>query len=175
MRLRKKYEIRDIVILFAIILLGAGLGYFFNNFSDNFRAYPVLDLETFYILILLAGFQIGACVGLIINPKTRIGGIFILSIASMALVRWHTCIFFYFTNFLIAILISVSLSMLSAVGTVEKAPSYMSMVTLTALFLMLLYYIFKLAQSELSMLLVGLAGSISVLVWIGCIHLVKGD
>ena len=175
MKLGKRIEHRDALILSAIILLGAGIGYFFNNFMDNFSTHPLIDYDTFYILIFLAGLQIGACTGLIINPKTRMGGILILSIASMVLMRWYDCVFPYLGSFLVAILIGVSLSILSAVGFVERAPSHISTATLTALFLLLVYYIFKLALSGMGMSVVGLAALISVFIYVGCIRLVKGD
>jgi hypothetical protein len=175
MKLGKRIERRDALILSALILLGAGIGYFFNNFMDNFSIYPLLDPDTFHILIFLAGLQIGTCTGLIINPKTRMGGILILSIASIVLMRWYDCVFLYLDSFLVAILISVSLSILSAVGLFEKAPSHISIVTLTALFLLLIYYIFKLALSGMGMSVVGLAALISAFVYVGCIRLVKGD
>lgn len=174
MRLGKRPENRDILVLTAIILLGICLGYFFNNFIDNFRTYPFLDSDILYVLTLLAGFQLGACVGLIINPRTRIGGIFILSIALVVLVRWHTFAFIYFSDFVIAIFISVSLSMLAKARFIEKAPTHISMVTLNFLFLILFYYIYKLSQSDMSVVIVVLAAIVSFFVWMGCISIIKG-
>lgn len=164
---------RDILISAAIILLGIGLGYFFNDFMDNFRTSSILDPGTFYIVIFLAGLQMGVCMGLIINPDTRVGGMLILSTGLMVMVRWHTSVYSYISTFLVAIVIGVALSILSAAKIAEKSPSYISMATLTVLLLSLFYFIARLFQSGMSANVTVLAALISVFIYLGCFHLVR--
>jgi len=164
---------RDILISAAIILLGIGLGYFFNDFMDNFRTHSILDSGTFYIVIFLAGLQMGVCMGLIVNPDTRMGGMLILSTGLMVMVQWHTSIFSYVGTFLVAIVIGVALSILSVAEIAEKAPSYISMATLTVLFFSLIYYISQLFLSGMSANVTVLVALISAFIYMGCFHLVR--
>lgn len=174
MKIRKKFKITDIVILLTLISIGISLGYIFNDFLNNFKQEPILDSETFYILILLAGFQVGTSIGLLLNPKTKMGGILMLSIALIILLKWYTYVFFQLGIFFMAIILSVSLSTYSIVtGKGEKVPMYISGATLTSLLVFFDYYLIKLFISQGNVIIVLLVAFISTLVYIGCIKLIQ--
>lgn len=166
---RHEYKRKSFFLLIIIFLIGIGIGGLFLNLLNNYRINPILDTDTLYILIILAGFQVGACIGLIFHKETKVGGIFIFSIALTVLYGYRTCLFQYCNDFISPFIIGVPVSILLSHINIKIARI---IPTLVLFFILLIsfYYTYKLYQSEINILIVVFTLAISIIVYAICIY-----